>query len=454
MAALPTAPFGPGGDTDGKGEYLAALQEVMQSLSARQGPNWFSVAGALLSPGRTGSAGEAFGAAASELGRQQAIQEQAAPNLAMMKAQIASQKYEMGNQTKAFELMGQALGTNAAGAQAAIASGDITPDQMARLAQVFPQVATLSPKVAEVVKGTFGMQNELRKAATEDLKAGMTQAELVAKYGSGVLSLIPGGGRLTGAPAPAPAAATGAAPGTPTPAQAPAPAPTQPATEELPLAARVEISKKRVEESDKPFVTMRNEIYNAPPSTLDASNTGLRQLDFYARTYPDVFALMQKQGLISGLATLAKEGINVDAGTFRARIGVPVDEFIKKVTLTPEKQQVVRDAGRIFATEFLNNMKSDRGLLGINPTDNDARLFLAKMASMEDNARAVQFWTRQQLLLNKQRAALFDSLNAHDSKMPEGAAPRSYFNSTDYKNILKQYDSYRDALFKDFYPQR
>jgi len=53
-----------------------ALNELVSSLNQRQNPNWFSVAGALLNPGRTGSAGEALGSAATEVGRQQEQQQQ------------------------------------------------------------------------------------------------------------------------------------------------------------------------------------------------------------------------------------------------------------------------------------------------------------------------------------------------------------------------------------------
>ena len=56
-------------EPDEQQQLLAALQRVDESLQARSEPNWFSVAGALLNPGRTGQFGEALGAAASELGQ-------------------------------------------------------------------------------------------------------------------------------------------------------------------------------------------------------------------------------------------------------------------------------------------------------------------------------------------------------------------------------------------------
>lgn len=548
MAALPTVPLGV--EDENKQEYLTALKQVMDSLQARQQPNLFSVAGALLDPGRTGNVGEAIGRAASEAGKQQDIQAQQLPAIATMRAQIAAQKYEMGNQSKALQLMSGVLGVPTEQVMPQLQSGNVDPSNMAKLAQVYPMIAQLSPKVGEIVKSTFTMQNELRKAATEDLKAGMGQAELVAKYGPAVLSLIPGGARPTGAPpaagpmptpqpAPQPVqqpvqqgprptvtpavpqptpAPTPAVSQTPTPSpyetaklqevvqqlqqqlQAADPkdtgrvtainaalqeaqqrlvqlgiqptparqAPVQPLsaapltgeqapvaddTSRLPLAVQAEVQKKRVEETDKSFFAQRAEIFANKPDVLEQSNAELRQFDSLAAKNPQVFGLMMKQGLIPGLQTLAQRGINMQFGTYSANVGADVNAFLQKTKLTPEQQQTVRDMSRILANQFLTNAKTNRGLLGVNPTDNDARLLQAPMASMDDTARSAQLWAREQLLMNKQRGDLYDSLTAHDSRMGSAAAPASFFGGNDYKRIVKQYGQLRAQLYRQFYPE-
>jgi hypothetical protein len=81
---------------------------------------------------------------------------------------------------------------------------------------------------------------------------------------------------------------------------------------------------------------------------------------------------MQTQGVLSGLLTVAQEGAQLSAGDFNARAGLPVRQFLEKVKLKPEEQQAVRDVTRILSTEFLSNVKANKGLLGVNPTDNDA----------------------------------------------------------------------------------
>ena len=517
--ALPSSsPFLIGGDDQAKTEYFDAIQKTLAALEARtqQGPNWFQVGAALLDPGRTGNFGEALGRASNVIGAQQEKQQEAQLPIAQMRAQLAGQKYEVENQGKALQLLSSTLGVAPAQVEAALSSGNVTPDMAAKLAKIYPIVAQLSPKVGEIVKGTFTMQNELGKVdldrkkfeaeegqrkitnALADRKEGMNEAELIAKYGADVVALMPGGKRLvdTRPPAPAPAATQGALPGAPAalpgaapnitaPAaapvvmplvaqqqagQPPAPAvtaqPTMPTPGQapisagkpadlagVPLAAQAEIQRKRIEDTDKVFNAKRDEIINYTPQLLEASNTNLKQLDQIAAKKPQIFAMMQNEGLISGLMTAAQEGVQAQAGQYNVRIGLPVKDFLQRVKLSPEDQQAVRDVSRILGTEFLSNVKANKGLLGVNPTDNDARLLQAPMASIDDSSRAVQLWARQQLLLNKQREALYGAYDQYSSKAGPSASPRQFFSpGSVYEKINKDYADYRMRLFNQFNP--
>ena len=120
------------------GDILAkqnqALNELVSSLNQRQNPNWFSVAGALLNPGRTGSAGEAIGNAATEVGRQQEQQQQQAPNIAMIKAQLLGQQYQMGLKQQGMNMLSDIVGGGSPQeALKNLQSGTIAPS-VARLA--------------------------------------------------------------------------------------------------------------------------------------------------------------------------------------------------------------------------------------------------------------------------------------------------------------------------------
>lgn len=511
--ALPSStPFMIGGDDRAKTEYFDAIQKTLAALEARtqQGPNLFQVGAALLDPGRTGNFGEAAGRASAVIGAQQERQQEAQLPIAQMRAQLAGQKYEVENQSKALQMLSSTLGVAPAQVEAALSSGNMTPDMAAKLAQIYPMVAQLSPKVGEIVKGTFTMQNEMGKLgldrekfnaeqgqrkvtnAVEDRKLGMGEAELIAKYGQEVVQLMPGSQRLgdipkppaapaaamPGAPVGLPGAASGAIPGAPVPppvvmplvaqqqAAPDAPAVTaQPAMPTpgqmpkpndlggLPLQSQAEIQKQRVQEADKGFNLKRDEILNYTPQLLEASNTNLKQLNDIATKKPQIFAIMQEKGLISGLLTAAQEGAQAQAGTYTARLGLPVKDFLQRVKLEPEEQQAVRDVSRILGAEFLSNVKANKGLLGVNPTDNDARLLQAPMASIDDSSRAVQLWARQQLLLNKQREALYGAYDGYTSKAGPAASPRQFFSpGSVYEKINKDYADYRMQLFRQFNP--
>ena len=541
---VPTAPTMLGGDEAAKQEYFKALQKTLDALEARanQGPNMFQVAGALFNPGRTGNVGEAIGNVANAVGAQQERQQEMAIPMSQMKLQIAGQKYEVENQSKALKLMADTLGMPEAQVAQSLQTGSFPPGSAVKLAQIYPIVSQLSPKVGEIVKNTFGMQKDLAGMATEDFKANMSQADLIAKYGKGILDLIPGGGRSTptpAAPAPAPAAPVSTAPTATMPTAAapvvapaaivspmsampvdkmkqalvdnamakssapaagasapvpPAPKPTMlgsadiapapsvqnartgtvpdinlaqnrmsnvnslnPTTESdlsrLPLAAQAAVTETRVKEADKPWVAKRDEIINYTPQLLEQSNSNLRNLDMLATKHPDVFALMQKQGVIAGLARVAQEGAQLQVGDYSVRAGLPVQQFLETVRLPPEKQQIARDINRILASEFLSNVKANKGLLGVNPTDNDARLLQAPMATIQDSSKAVQLWARSQLLLNKQRGSLFDAYQEHLDKAGPTAPPASFFRRNSlYDKINKDYSDYRTQLSKQFNP--
>ena len=512
--ALPSSmPFMIGGDDKAKSEYFDAIQKTLAALEARtqQGPSLFQVGAALSDPGRTGNFGEALGRASGVVGQYQEKQREAELPIAQMRAQLAGQKYEVENQGKALQLLSSTLGVAPAQVEGVLSSGNVTPDVAAKLAKIYPMVAQLSPKVGEIVKGTFTMQNEMGKLqldrdkfkqeqdqrlitnALEDRKLGMTEADLIAKYGDAVVAIMPGGQRFAGSkpaapvvqpPAPAampgaPAGLPGAIPGAPVPppvvmplvAQQQAAPPTpavsaQPAMptpgqaprasdlQGMPLQSRAEIEKQRVQEADKSFNLKRDEILNYTPQLLESSNTNLKQLNEIATRRPQIFAIMQEKGLLSGLLTEAQEGAQAQAGTYTARLGLPVKDFLQRVKLEPEDQQAVRDVSRILGAEFLSNVKANKGLLGINPTDNDARLLQAPMASIDDSSKAVQLWARQQLLLNKQREALYGAYDGYTSKVGPAASPRQFFSpGSVYEKINKDYAEYRMQLFRQFNPQ-
>ena len=182
IGALPAAPAGIGMDPQASQEYSDALSKVLSSLEDRNKLNLFSVAGQFLDPGRTGNFGEALGRASSELGRQQEKEQEQEPNVAMMRAQIAGQKYTLGNDAKALSLMGANLGMDPTDVTQAMNSGALNPNQTAKLQQLYPVIASLSPQRGEMIKNMIGFQNEATKAGAELQNSNVGQARLEAEF--------------------------------------------------------------------------------------------------------------------------------------------------------------------------------------------------------------------------------------------------------------------------------
>jgi len=98
-------PAGISTDQEALAKYNEAIDAQLKALENRGGTNWFQIAGALANPGRTGSAGEAFGRAMDVVGKQREEQEAQALPIAQMRAQLAGQKYELAQQGNAMNML-------------------------------------------------------------------------------------------------------------------------------------------------------------------------------------------------------------------------------------------------------------------------------------------------------------------------------------------------------------
>jgi len=129
------------GNDEAAQNYYDTTNALMQALEKRNGTNWFSIAGALAQPTKTGSAFEAMGAGASELGKQQQAQEALEPSLIQIRAGLAAQKYNLQNKASAYNMMAEALGVGSGKeAKNVLESGDISPTQLIRLSNTIPLI--------------------------------------------------------------------------------------------------------------------------------------------------------------------------------------------------------------------------------------------------------------------------------------------------------------------------
>ena len=587
LTATPTTALG--GDPQAQQEYINAMDKVIQSLESRNKINMFNVAGAFFNPGRTGSFGEGLGNASTAIGKDIEAQQQQEPQIAMMRAQLAGQKYTLANDAKALQIMGDNLGVDPRQVSSLLQNpSGLSSGQLNKIQQLYPIVSQLSPQRGEMLKNMFGMGVEAQKLGYQGIDERTKAADIVIKNGPGALDYLspevtagmpgtqpveqknsqtnfgfplPVGNAKVSSPfgqrsdpmnkdkiemhggidfaAPEGSAIQAVLPGTvrrvltaeqsggygnkvevvhkdgstsyyahlkdvnvkpddqigqggvvgtvgstgkstgphlefglrdrngrpidPTPlfggltpeprAQGVQVASADNSLEGLPLAAKNEIQAGRVKEADKDFLSKRSEIYNYTPGVTNALNDDLKEVHELAAKYPRVFGVMKGSGFLNGLANAAQTGVQANVLGYSANMGLPVQKFIENAKFTKEENDAFSRANQVLGNIFLGNVKSNKGLLGINPTDNDARLLQAPMATTADTSKSVQFWARQELLKNYQRQELYKGLADHDKKVGKTADPSSFFTNSDaYNSILDNYSKRRQLLQKQVGP--
>jgi len=192
--AIPAAPPNLGADESGKKEYFDALTKTLKALEDRSenSINLWNVAGQFLNPGRTGSFGEALGNVAGSVGRDVEKQLDMALPITQMRANIAGQKYQVENETKALNMFANAIGVTPAQAAGALESGNLTPDMLSKIpSNLYVAINKLDPKLGDSIKNGFNMDVERRKLVNDDIKNGLSVADMIAKYGEGIKVYLP-----------------------------------------------------------------------------------------------------------------------------------------------------------------------------------------------------------------------------------------------------------------------
>ena len=176
-------------------QYSESVDKVLAALENRGDIPWFKLSAAMADPGRTGSAAEGFGRAMGVLGQQQEENRARELPVAQMRAQLVGQKYEMGKEAQALNAFANVLGTTPQDIQSGISQARNNPAMMQRLNAAMPLFYG-SPKITDLAKTMFTQYKDMANTLLEEFKAGMTQADLIAKYGPEIVPMIRGMGGI------------------------------------------------------------------------------------------------------------------------------------------------------------------------------------------------------------------------------------------------------------------
>jgi len=562
-------PLSMASDPSAQTELTNAYQNILNSLEQRNKINWFNVAGALLTPGRTGSAGEALSGASQAIGKDLDRQQEMQLPIAQMRAQIAQGKYQLQQDAQGLQMLGQILGTSPENAKQKLETGDISQQELDNVnPKLFAALAVTSPRIAEILKTTMGLTTEQGKLAEtkranlanenikgletklafqkfdlDILKAGMdveaqkrATVELIDKVGMDTVKAsgitLPAALKApTAPPAPAipsavtPPAAKSSEPAFPDKASVVAPVapqkspelsdldnkirkamddrntafkagdgktaanldkqigqmtkardnllkgstatstaaeptskvniiqPTQATSSEeaaLPPATQRAIAEARaksdiaikekqattnIEQTNKDYSEKRAGILAWDPQVTDASNRDLRELTQLVNKKPYLVGLMQKSGTISGLQAAAQEGVSTPWGSFN----LPVEKYLTAAKIPEKDKPEAARIAQILARQFFANAKTVKSVLGPQISNSDASLMKAPMVTVSDSAKAITYWAKENVLLNKQRGELFDALHQHDTQRGTSGSPAEFFGSKPYTNIINKY---------------
>lgn len=241
------------------------------------------------------------------------------------------------------------------------------------------------------------------------------------------------------------------------PAAQPAPQPAQqPAAESvsdlsgLPLVDQNKTILERLSLADKPAQeTMATLMKSAGPETTVASNQRLTELVNIINENPKVVGLMNKEGVIAGIAAAAQQGLQVGSTS----VSLPVTTFLEKAKLNPQEQQVARRVAQLLDQEFFTRAAIAKSALGPQISNTDAIAMKSPMARPEDGAQLIKYWSLHGVLINKQNDELVNSYNSWLDRT-KGKQPTRQFWNTEGRKILNQYTPYFVKLEKDFSPTR
>jgi len=485
--ALPAAPLGIGQDPQAQTEYMNAVSKILQSLESRAASpiNWWKVAGAMADPGRTGNISEAIGKASTSIGQDvEKAQEMALP-IAQLRAQLAGQKYNVSRQNEALSIISNIFGTDPKTTQAMVERGAIPSDLLSKITpQAYMAVSLRSPELGTMLKNAAEMETGNVKLGTELAGKEVELAKQRAEYGEDFTKFLsPASRRILGVgekpqatpapisepnvlPVPAASLQTNIVPNSPGPRvdtgnepiiekpMAATPGPVQLAQQTaaadntVPLAVRAKAMAERQKMLDEMYKEQIGTLVTWSPERVNSSVRDLRELHDLADKYPQVLGIMQKQGLLSGLAAAAEKGASTPWGAF----SVPVHEFLSKVQLPPVEQQALARISNIIAKQFFENARVNKSILGPQISNADVTLLQAPMITAKDSAEAIKYYAKENIIGMKMRSDLNSLYSSWNKQYGPTSGFSDFFGSSDYNSVMERYNKFYEELYNKHNP--
>ena len=485
--ALPAAPLGIGQDPQAQTEYMDAVSKILQSLESRAAKpiNWWKVAGAMADPGRTGNISEAIGKASTSIGQDVEKSQEMALPIAQLRAQLAGQKYSVSRQNEALSIISNIFGTDPKTTQAMVERGAIPSDLLSKITpQAYMAVSLRSPELGTMLKNAAEMETGNVKLGTELAGKEVDLGKQRAEYGEDFTKFLsPASRRILGVgekpqatpasanepnvlPVPSGSLKTEIVPNSPGPRvdtgnepiiekpMAATPGPVQLAEQttaadnSVPLAVRAQAMRKRQEMLDEMYKEQVGTLITWSPERVNSSVRDLRELHDLADKYPQVLGLMQKQGLLNGLAAAAEQGASTPWGSF----SLPVNEFLSKVKLPPTEQQALARISNLIAKQFFENARVNKSILGPQISNADVTLLQAPMITAKDSAEAIKYYAKENIVGMNMRGELNKLYGAWNKKYGPASGFSDFFTSSDYNAVMDRFDKYYQELYSKHNP--
>jgi hypothetical protein len=451
-----------------KAAILRQQQALLDSLQERSRPSGadllLSMGSGFLAPTRSGSFGESLGNVGNQVSQYRENQKKNAGDLAKMRLEMGMQQLGMtkediglAKEQQALKLIASVFNTDPKTVSTSLASGTVPGGDLSKITPaLYAAVSQSSPALGKVLEGAYNMDIKRREREVADKSENRQQRELDAKLG-----FVGNSSDSAGLKRNDKGVVVGSVPseeagerialalndlGIPHNFSVNAPDDLS----GLPLVDQNRIRAERVARAEEEFKPFRESILASNPSVTSSRDRSLRELmtildqnkTNVSKGGTDIFGLLQKQGVVSSLYQAAEEGVRTPGGGF----SLPAEKFLRNLQIPTELRPMLTRATQILADQFLLNARANKGVLGSQVSNFDAQMMQLPMATPADSSRVIEYWTKLNMLGNKERAETFDAYSKFSPQQKH-----QFVNSSEYKRIISDYNKFYDQ-FTQKYP--